>query len=407
MKQNHTICKIITLFFFGCTLALSQPHRVYVAALDESSFTLAWGKADGKLRNTIGYGATEVGNATLKVGTSTYNTALGWFRIAGLNPDTSYPYEVSLEGIRIGSGIIRTWPAQSRSLAFFVIGDWGNGSIAQYAIAARMEKERQKLDQAGVPVRFILSTGDNIYSGGDEDRDWERKFFVPYAETLRAIPFYAVLGNHDGNESEKPGDLPTYLDNFFAPSGPMARWYNFRYGGFAEFFALDSTTNQYPGTEASAFLATEEQSKWLDQNLSKPGPLWRIAFMHHPMFTAGPNHAPSLPKLSHWLQSFRSHGVSAVFAGHEHNFQFSERNSSTGNMQFIVSGAGGELRSSSVLSKMAARNIAAWSPQPHFLIVQIEGDSMTVQPIGVKAIQVRDSKAKPVKLPLIVPRQNP
>ena len=76
-------------------------------------------------------------------------------------------------------------------------------------------------------------------------------------------------------------------------------------------------------------------------------------------------------------------------------------------MQFIVSGAGGELRSSSVRSKMAARNIAAWSPEPHFLIVQIEGDSMTVQPIGVKAIQVRDSKAKPVKLPLIVPRQNP
>ena len=59
MKQKHTICKIITLFFFGCTLALAQPHRVYVAALDESSFTRAWGKADGKLRNTIGYGATK------------------------------------------------------------------------------------------------------------------------------------------------------------------------------------------------------------------------------------------------------------------------------------------------------------------------------------------------------------
>jgi hypothetical protein len=239
------------------------------------------------------------------------------------------------------------------------------------------------MEGEGKPVRFVMSTGDNIYKGGSEDRHWSKKFFVPYESTLKSIPFYAVPGNHDGNESEAAADLPTYLDNFFAPQGEMKRWYGFRFANFVDFFALDSTTNQYPGATAPLYGAGGEQSNWLQKELQKERAPWRIAYMHHPMFTAGPRHVAMREKLQHWLDAFAAGGVSAVFAGHEHNLQFSERNAATGGMQFVVSGAGGELRKGNVAARMKSRNIAVWSAQVHFLVVEILGDEMTIRTVGL------------------------
>ena len=403
MKQLSIIALLIV--GAGSSLASAQTPRIYVAQLDESSFTLAWGTADGITSNTIGRGAGGLGPATLKVNGLTYSTDQSWYRFTVLSPDTTYQYELIINRKTIGTGTIRTWPKKAKSLNFFVIGDWGNGSPTQYAIAASMEQERQRLAQTQSPVRFVISTGDNIYKGGKKDSDWERKFFAPYEQTLKSIPFYAVLGNHDGNESESSADLPAYLDNFFSPTGPMTRWYKFQFGGFAEFFALDSTTNQHPAAKSPAYLESGEQSQWLKQQLTAKQLDWRIAFMHHPIFTAGPNHPPAMPKLLHWFEGFRDHGVSAVFAGHEHNLQISERNSATADMQFVVSGAGGELRSLSVRKKMVSRNIAGWAPQAHFLLVQIEGDSMTILPVSNKPLILQNPAGQAIPLPIRVPRR--
>jgi hypothetical protein len=386
---------------------MGQPARVYVAALDAESVTLAWGRAVGKYENTIGFAAKSAGVAKVRIAGKELNVRQSWVRVPGLAPDTVYPYSVELPGLRNGTGSIRTWSVKADSLVFFVIGDWGNGSRTQYAIAQRLEKERQAREKAGQPVRFILSTGDNIYAGGDQDRDWERKFFMPYAETLRAIPFYAVLGNHDGNESERSADLPTYLDNFFFPGGLPSRWYHFAYGGLAEFFALDSTRNQWPGRRAPAYLPDGEQSAWLKKALEGPALPWRIAVLHHPLFTAGPNHGADLNVLRHWFQAWRDHGVSVVFAGHEHNLQLSERNAATGGMQFVVSGAGGELRRGNVRASMKQQNIAAWAPQPHFIVVEIQRDTMHMTPLGASEIIARDAQGKKVEMPWVTQRRAP
>ncbi len=405
MRRSQFV--VLGLLAFWRASATPVLSRVYVAQLDESTFTLAWGKADGKFENTIGYAAKGSGQTSLQVGSKVYTTNASWYQMTGLAPDTEYKFVVKTAGQTVGSGSVRTWPKQSRSLTFFVIGDWGNGSRTQYAIAARMEQERVSLEKAGTPVRFVLSTGDNIYKGGAKDRDWELKFFAPYQETLRSIPFYAVLGNHDGNESEASGDLPIYLDNFFGPSGRMTRWYRFQYGGFVEFFALDSTTNQYPNPKSPAYLKDGQQSDWLNQELKATPLPWRIAAMHHPMFTAGPNHKPSLLQLSHWFEAFSQRGVSAIFAGHEHNLQISERNAATGQMQFVVSGAGGELRSTSVRKRMNVRNIAGWAPQAHFLVVQIEGDAMTIMPLSNTPLILQNASGQSLPLPIRVPRHLP
>jgi len=361
--------------------------------------------ADGKKFNSIGRQATGFGEVTIRFGNGAFTTSQQWYKVEGLAPDTIYQYQVIRAGKPIGSGTVRTWPAKSQSLTYFVIGDWGNASSAQYALAGRMEQERKLLEATDSPVRFVLSTGDTIYAGGGADRDWDNKFFMPYASTLSSIPFYSVLGNHDGNESESSWDLPAFLDNFFSPAGPMSRYYHFRFADLAEFFALDSTTNQHPGRTYPAYLQDGDQSRWLAEELKQQPSPWRIAVLHHPFFTAGPNHPPMLPKLGHWFQMFRNQGISAIFSGHEHNLQISQRDANTGDMQFIVSGAGGELRRSSILSNMKASHIAAWAPRVHFLLVQIEGDTMSITPKGIVPFNVLDAAGRPVPTPILVPRR--
>lgn len=382
------------------------PLRVYVATLSESSVTIAWGRISKGSENTIGYSATNA-PAKVRIAGRKYEADRNWLSVENLAPDTDYPYSVELAGGISASGTVRTWPARSGNLTFFVIGDWGNGKVRQRAIARRMEEERQRLAAGGETVRFVLSTGDNIYAGGAFDSDWDRKFFAPYGATLAAIPFYAVPGNHDGNESESAADLPAYLDNFFFPTGKPARWYTFRYAGLAEFFALDSTRNQWPGPPSPAYREDGEQSEWLRTVLRGPALPWRIAVVHHPLFTAGPDHGAALPALRHWFQEWRDGGVAVIFSGHEHNLQFAERSEATGGMQFVVSGAGGQLRGGNVRAAMKKAHISAWAPRTHFLVVEISRDLMRITPVGDGPIEMQDSAGRPIALPFVVPRRPP
>lgn len=380
--------------------------RAYVADLGATTVTLAWGRADGGSgENTIGRDAKSYGDATVRIGNQTINTKASWTQVTNLEPDKKYPYTVELGGQKIGEGTVRTWPDKTRALTFFVIGDFGNASRAQYALARRMEEEYKKLENSDGPVRFVFSMGDNIYgklsSGGGKDRDWEAKFFLPYEYILRSVPFKAVLGNHDGNESESRADLAVCLDNFFMPD----RWYRFTYANLAEFVALDTTTNTESGPTAPMYTKDGKQTVWLRTALSAPPLPWRLAVMHHPMFSAGPGHTASLEKLHHWFDLFKTTHVQAVFAGHEHNLQFSERNANTGNMQFVVSGSGGELRAGSVRKRMKASNIKSWANQNQFLIVRIQDNDMTIQPIGIdsqRPVNLRDENSQPVEQPVRV-----
>jgi hypothetical protein len=109
-----------------------------------------------------------------------------------------------------------------------------------------------------------------------------------------------------------------------------------------------------------------------------------------------------LDQLRHWVDLFGKHGVQIAFSGHEHNFQWSKRNERTAGVQFVITGAGGELRSRDVRHRLEAANIAAWAPQCHFLLVEIEGRSMTVNVLGSGDIIVRDRTGGRVSLPFRV-----
>ena len=413
MRGLHTPlgARLFRLIFVFALGANAQKYYTYVNDLGPDYVELAWGTTDGF--NTIGRSAPSHGEATVHIAGKTLLTRANSMTVAGLLPDHDYSYSVSLGQQNIGEGEVRTWAAHSQKLVFFVIGDFGTGQAPQYKIARAMADEFQKRAQTDNPVRFILSVGDNIYGDirnivlgllhtGAADSDWKDKFFEPYQPLISHVPFFPTLGNHDGNETEKHGDLPAILDNFPFPQGKPARYYDFTYADLAEFFGLDSTKNTEKGSARPAYLENSEQFRWMQTEFAKPHPAWVIPYFHHPPFTAGPLHAASLGQLQHWVNLFAASGVKVVFNGHEHNFQASQVDRETGGIQFFVSGAGGELRAGDIRKKMAHAHIRAWAQENHFLVVEIEGRIMHVTPMSFEPMHVMASDGSPVSLPITI-----
>lgn len=390
--------------------AQAQRYYVYVGDLGPDYVLFAWGAPrDGG--NSIGRDSKLVGKAEVRIDNRTLATDHNWLVVRNLKPDTEYEYEVDLDGKRIGGDRLRTHAAQASKFCFFMIGDWGSGDSLQYRVAEAMAREFERRRNTDCPVRFVLSNGDNIYGHlgllgfkgtGNEDRDWEQKFFRPYAPILAHVPFHPVLGNHDGNETEHQGDTAVYLDNFFFPGNEPARYYRFSYGGLADFFALDSTRNNQNGPPAPFFGPESRQSTWLTQALRESRAPWKIPYMHHPMFNAGPRHPSSITELKHWADAFAQAGVKVVFAGHEHNFQYTEVRPETYNIQFIVSGAGGELRASDVRSTMRQSFTAGFAPQAHFCVVEIDGKTMRVTPLSYTAMRVIGPNGEQKQMPIVI-----
>ncbi len=389
----------------------AQKFYTYVMDLGPDYVQLGWGTTSGE--NTIGRSSPSFGNATVEIANRKLLSVGNSITVGDLEPDHSYKYAVSLHGMLLGQGEVRTWAVQSQKLTFFVVGDFGDGKAPEYNIARAMWQEFQRRAGTSNPVRFLLSVGDNVYGDvrglgfgfghtGSSDEDWGSKFFQPYQPLLASIPFFPALGNHDGNESERHRDLAAILDNFPFPQDKPARYYDFTYGGLAQFFALDSTSNTVSGASQANYLEDSPQFHWMESEFAKPHPLWVIPYFHHPMFTAGPDHPPSLQQLRHWFALFTSSGVKVVFSGHEHNFQASEVSPATGGIRFFVSGAGGELRRGNVQKHMQRAHIQAWAEQNHFLEVDIDGKTMQVTPLSYQPLKIVNSAGAPVPIPFTV-----
>ena len=141
-------------------------------------------------------------------------------------------------------------------------------------------------------LHFTLMLGDDIY-GSKSPEDFKKKFEEPYHDLLDAgVKFYASLGNHDemAERAYKP----------FNMNGKP--YYNFRKGN-AEFFALDSN------------YMDPEQVRWIDQQLGSSDATWKICFFHHPLYSDGKTHGPSLDLRKQIEPIFQAHGVGSNSAG--------------------------------------------------------------------------------------------
>jgi hypothetical protein len=346
--------------------------------------------------------------------------------VSGLAPDTPYTYTVRVKHEEWGGGErwdwdpavgglvqrggtyrneFRTLPDPTQPLAgpfsFAVIGDFGTGIRKPSTPLKRQREVALALERAvdRHAVRLILTTGDNIYASGrfllwtkdsgGEDDDWFFTFFQPYRYAINRVPVCPSIGNHDSGETEERDDREQVLDNFYlrarlateeaagrASLGP-GLFYRFRVAADVEFVCIDTSKEhffrwgrlfEYPKHEAflrEALPAAEDG-----------GIRWRIPFCHHPPFCAGPQHR-NTDRMETVIELFERGGVRACFSGHEHNFQHSRWNG----VDYFVSGAGSKIRSGTP-RRMEDAHTVSWAPACHFLLVTIDGPTMTVRAIG-------------------------
>lgn len=410
------------------------------------------GRARGSIgAETDGYGAasvrlTRLGADGTPAETRTLPVPAGRSHLMAteLQPDTRYRYEVVVEGRTWGASPSdfardrsgregRFTPAAWRydntfttfpdpdgppvPVAFAVLGDPGTGKEAQYEVAAALEAA-----VAREPVRFVVTTGDNIYaqvklpgilgllekgirvltkdlrSSGNEDDDWFATFFLPYRRIINRIPVFPALGNHDHAETENEADLDQHIDNFYLAERFPAlapRWlgakqtfhtvfYRFRCGPALQMVAIDTGS---PGTDP-AFERPEHRA-FLDALREENAAGWTIPFSHHPPFSIGPNHGHE-PNVQNLVNLFTEIGGFRLWlSGHEHNFQHHR----IGTTHYVVSGASGKRARGVDRDRVHPGASCCHGDDVHFLLVRVDGPRLTLQALGTDGAPIH---AKPL-----------
>jgi hypothetical protein len=238
------------------------------------------------------------------------------------------------------------------ALKFAIVGDTGTGDREQYEVGRRLEATR-----GSFPFEFVIMLGDNMY-GGESARDFQSKFERPYQPLLsKGIKFFASLGNHDEPERQilyKPFNMGS------------ERYYTFKPWPDVRFFALDSN------------YMDKKQLDWLTAALKSSGSEWKIAFFHHPLYSSGEKHGPSLELRRALEPLFIKHGVEVVFAGHEH---FYERIKPQKGIHYFILGNSAKLRKDGFVSGSDI-TVKGFDTDNAFMVAQITGDEMSFQTIS-------------------------
>ena len=255
-------------------------------------------------------------------------------------------------------------PVQQPALKFAILGDTGTGGKQQYEVGAKLNGLR-----AEFPFEFVILLGDNMY-GGESAKDFQNKFEKPYEPLLAAgIKFYASLGNHDVPDRQivyKP----------FNMGGQ--RYYTFKPKDGVRFFALDSN------------YMDKKQLDWLESELKKSGSEWKICFFHHPIYSSGEKHGPSLELRKALEPLLIKNGVDVVFAGHEH---FYERIKPQNGIQYFILGNSAKLREGGILVRSEI-TVKGFDSDNAFMIAEISGDEMSFQTISRTGTLIDSGKFK-------------
>jgi hypothetical protein len=238
-------------------------------------------------------------------------------------------------------------PNRDGSLKFGVLGDFGNGKREQYELGEQMAKVHERF-----PFELVITVGDNLY-GGQKPQDFVKKFEAPYKGVLAAgVKFYASLGNHDQREQQR-------FYKLFNMDGRL--YYSFKAPRQdVRFLAVDST------------YITPEQIAWVDKELQNSREAWVIPHFHHPLYSSGKRHG-SNPNVRTVLEPlFVKHGVSVVFAGHDH---FYERTKPQKDIVHFVVGSGGQLRKGNI-ERRSGLTAKGFDTDRAFLVAEIDGDEL-------------------------------
>ncbi|MBN8825537.1 MAG: metallophosphoesterase [Spirosoma sp.] len=292
-----------------------------------------------------------------------------------------------------GTETLNSTNSNQTALNLLVIGDWGvQGQLHQQAVADQMEQYARVTHP-----QFIISTGDNFYPYGVtsvNDSLWKQSFERVYTGPDLQIPFKAILGNHDYEQTANPAAQLAYSKR--SPRWQMPSRY------YTEVVAVDNKTNlrliyldtnpfikEYQQNQAAysdlAKQDTQRQLTWLDSTLSHSPEPWKIVIGHHPLYSVGLDHGDQPELQTLLLPMLTKYGVQLYLCGHTHTLQHL---SPGGPTDFVISGGGGAPLGS-VTTGSSARFATA---QGGFAALSITADSLNLRFINSSGSQLYQLK---------------
>jgi len=298
--------------------------------------------------------------------------------LTGLAAATTYQYQIKTGGTLLYQSTLATVPDPGAAFDFTVIGDSGNGSFGQMAVALQLE---------ALDPDFLLHTGDVIYPLGQAS-GYNPYFFTPYHYLVDRAPVFPSLGNHDyATANGQP-----YLDAFYLPASSPGgeRYYSFDWGD-AHFVALDSNWG---------FTVNTSMLDWLESDLAASTAEWKFVFFHHALYTTGPHrNDPTLPILRDALGPVLSkYKVDIVFNGHDHAY---ERSRPLNGVIYVVTGGGG----GDLYSVGTSGDIVFSASVYHAVQVQIDGCLLSLRAIDISGTtfdQIVLTKCPRIYLPALM-----
>ena len=230
-------------------------------------------------------------------------------------------------------------PAKLDNITFYALGDQGSGGIHQWAVSHAMEK----LAERSRKIDFVVLLGDNFYSGKKltlHSSEWISKFEEMYSGNyLSAVPFYAVLGNHDPAVAAKDSNVEIEYSKKHLGSN---RWrmpqtyYSSDFGRvngrpLLRIVFLDTNLDRENLLKEADYIRRQFSDAAND-------PVWRVVAGHHPVRTYGKHYGQDREKAAILLAAMQDAHVDVYLSGHDHNQQVIARG---GEPVQIVNGAGG------------------------------------------------------------------
>lgn len=283
------------------------------------------------------------------------------------------------------------------------------------ALIEAMIAKAKALASTPFPIRFVVQSGDAVLNGRDGNM-WNISF-VPVIEQLTRdadIPYFFSVGNHDVTtlplgDPQRARGLKNSLDamaKLMPAEGSPRRlngYFTYAFGfGNAFFIMLDSNV-----------ASDQTQLAWVTRQLEglDRGRYHHVfAVFHHPPFSSGPHGGDLIEPQTEAIRAlymplFRKHHVRATFTGHDHFLDhWVERYEDGGKpyrMDDVLSGGGGaptytykgEPNLKAYLDNGSAQRVqvqhlirpgatAAENPN-HFIVVQVDGDKLSLEVIGV------------------------
>ena len=276
-------------------------------------------------------------------------------KVDRLSPATRYPFTIKAGGVAM-TGAITTAPKDDSQepFRFIAYGDNRSDDAAHGAVVRAMTP---------VKTDFLVHTGDFVENGRVATQ-WQT-FFQIEEPLLRDRCLFSAVGNHEiydggGVNYTKyfgPGEPPTELDG-------TQRWGNTR------FFFLNSLVQYKAGADRA----------WLERVLKEaddePGIVWRVAVMHHSIWSSGP-HGDNLYFRDAGIPALlRAHKVDLVLAGHDHIYERGWENSTA----YMITGGGGAPTYKIKTPKASARKLESVR---HFVVATVDKDKMAFETIRV------------------------